>query len=277
MSGIPSQERILSLACFEGLRLLRSYRSRYPDRKAGELIELITKIETDAPDLDFASGLFLDDLIDRDSSMDGIHFYQLCIKSILLKHRPSWSRTMRHGRRRFLNSIDSNYRDVFSAAGLLDDPLLPNVVAWWDDISGHSRLFSDQNKMERGRSAEMLTIEFEKQRLAELGIDKTPEWPGLDDNFAGYDVLSYDLDGESVVNQLIEVKSTTASPLRFFVTRNEWEQAQKAGDSYIFHIWDMAKQSPILHVRTLRHIEPHMPSDSGKGQWTLALVPVGAQ
>jgi hypothetical protein len=42
---------------------------------------------------------------------------------------------------------------------------------------------SHQNKQER--EAEALTIEYERNRLKSLGINKEPEWIGLDDTFAG--------------------------------------------------------------------------------------------
>lgn len=45
---------------------------------------------------------------------------------------------------------------------------------------------------------------------------------------------------------MIEVKSTIASPLRFIVSRNEWEQADKFGPAYLFHVWDMQKNPPVL-------------------------------
>src|SRR5690606_33808172 len=109
-----------------------------------------------------------------------------------LKHQPIWSKAMRSGRRRFVQTLDANDQDVFAAAGLMDDPTPHHVVIWWDAVSGYARLMFDQEKMEQGRFAEILTIDHERSRLNALGINKEPEWPGFDDNYAGYDVLSYD-------------------------------------------------------------------------------------
>ena len=128
--------------------------------------------------------------------------------------------------------------------------------------------------MEQGRAAEILTLEHERARLASIGITKEPEWPGLDDNFAGYDVLSYDQGPSGLVNRLIEVKSTTVSPLRFIITRNEWDKAKKAGASYIFHVWDMKPEKPVLHERGVKDVEPHIPDDNGKGSWKNAEIPL---
>ncbi len=79
-------------------------------------------------------------------------------------------------------------------------------------------MFIDIKKMSQTREAEVLTLAHERKRLNELGIDKELRWVGLDDCFAGYDVLSYDPGEFAPTNRMIEVKSTTTSPLRFVVT-----------------------------------------------------------
>ncbi len=127
---------------------------------------------------------------------------------------------------------------LFRQAELLDDEPDDVVVAWWDRVTGQVRLESDQQRLERARRAERLTIDAEKKRLSELGIKLKPKWIGLDDNTAGYDVLSYDPGIPEPTNKLIEVKSTIASPLRFILTRGEWDKAKSIGSSYCFHIWD---------------------------------------
>tara|TARA_R110002051_G_scaffold2830_1_gene14764 strand:+ start:11605 stop:12231 length:627 start_codon:yes stop_codon:yes gene_type:complete len=207
--------------------------------------------------------------------MDGMAFYQECIKVVVVQHQPLWAKAMRSGRKRFVQGLDFDDQDVFRAAGLMSDPPDEDVVLWWDAVSGLARLITDAEKMNQGRQAELLTIQRERERLKAEGVDKEPEWPGLDNNFAGYDVLSYRLGAHGLINQMIEVKSTTASPLRFFVTRNEWSQAAKAGDAYIFHVWDMAKNPPELHVRTVEQVAQHIPTDNNKGQWSNATVPLG--
>jgi hypothetical protein len=149
------------------------------------------------------------------------------------------------------------------------------VALWWDSVAGFARMLTDLEKMKQAREAEGLTMEYERQRLKELQIDKEPEWKGLDDNFAGYDVLSYDLGEFSPTNRMIEVKSTTVSPLRFIITRNEWEQAIKFGSAYRFHVWDMLKTPPILYERTSEQVALHIPSDNEKGKWKTAEIPLG--
>ena len=274
MTVVISTERIFSLPCFEGLRLLRRYMDDFRDISLPDLLSLIDRVEADAPSLDMEASVQLSTLVEADCPLDGPTFYQSCIRAILLKHQPIWSKTMRSGRKRFVNSLNPDDQDVFAAAGLLDDFAPPNVVTWWDEVSGFGRVISDQAKIEQGRAAEMLTLERERSRLKGIGILREPEWPGLDDNFAGYDVLSYEHGPTGVVNRLIEVKSTIVSPLRFFITRHEWRKAKNTGGRYIFHIWDMSKEPPVLHTRSVAEVAPHIPTDNGKGSWNNAVIPV---
>jgi hypothetical protein len=74
---------------------------------------------------------------------------------------------------------------------------------------------------------------------------------------------------------LIEVKSTISSPLRFILTRGEWERAKDGGPAYHFHIWDMQKVPPILYQRTVLQVAAHIPSDNEKGKWKTAEIPLG--
>jgi hypothetical protein len=267
-------ERVFSLPCFEGLRLFRRYRTVHPDLPVPDLLALIEAVEADAHSLDMEASVYLSELVEKDCPLDGHLFYQTCIKSYLLKHQPIWARLIRQGRQRFVKKLNPNDQDIFAAAGLMDKPTPLHVVTWWDAVSGYARLVTDQEKLEQGRAAEMLSLEYERTRLLALGIHLEPEWPGFDDNFAGYDILSYNNGPHGIANKLIEVKSTTASPLRFIVTRNEWDKAEQAGDAYSFHIWDMGKNPPVLIERSVAEVAPHIPADSGKGKWTNAQVPV---
>lgn len=274
MTDIPSTERVFALSAFEGVRLIRIYAAKQPECAIAELLTIIEKVEPDGANLDLEVSAYLHELVEPDCPLSGDGFYQACISAVVTKHQPIWSKAMRQGRMRFLGTLEVNDRDIFAAAGLEKDPPSPNVVAWWDSISCFARLATDLEKMVQARAAEQLTIDHEIKRLKELGIDKAPVWKGLDDNFAGYDVLSFDKGEFGLLNRMIEVKSTTASPLRFFLTRPEWEQALKAGSAYIFHAWDMAKNPPVLYVRTSAQVAPHIPTDNEKGKWSSAEIPL---
>ena len=277
MSSTISTERLFSLPCFEGLRLFRKYMADHPDLTIPDLLNLIDRVEADAHSLDMEASVYLSELVEKDCPLEGRAFYQTCIKSVLLKHQPIWARLMRQGRQRFVKNLDPDDQDIFVAAGLMENPTPRHVVMWWDSLSGYARLFADRQKIEQGRAAEILSLKHERRRLNDIGIDHEPQWPGFDDNFAGYDVLSYDYREGRIANRLIEVKSTAISPLRFMVTRNEWDKAVQASDAYLFHIWDMKAAKPVLHIRSVAEIAPHIPSDNGKGKWANAQIPVTSQ
>lgn len=281
MTGAPSTDRLFSLSCFEGLRLIRQYSRQHPALSPLEVVDLVLSVEADAMSLDMEAAIHLNENVAVDCPLDGEPFYQGCIKAVVVTHQPIWARSMRQGRMRFIHSLVDNPKhrdddlDVFSAAGLMRNPPSEQVVAWWDDILSHARLAIDIEKMAQARKAESLTIERERQRLAELGIERLPEWKGLDDNYAGYDVLSFDMKDGAEINIMIEVKSTVASPLRFYLSRNEWKTADAIGEAYKFHIWNMATDPPQLYERTVEQVRPHIPSDNEKGKWSNADIPLG--
>jgi hypothetical protein len=275
MTTVISTERVFALSAFEGVRLIRGYVAEQPQTPLNEILIIIEHVEADAAGLDLEAAAYLHGLVEEGCVLDGDEFYQACISAVVTKHQPNWCKAMKQGRMRFLDSLDANEHDVFVAAGISRNPAPMNVVTWWDKVTGFARLLGDIEKMVQARAAEQLSIDHEIARLAQLGINLVPEWKGLDDNFAGYDVLSYDMGDSGPVSKMIEVKSTIASPLRFIVTRNEWDQAAKVGAAYIFHVWDMAKAPSILYERTSAQIAPHIPADNEDGKWKTAEIPIG--
>jgi len=270
-AGIPF-ERIFSMPAFEGLRVLRLYMEKQPKLSIQDLVQLIEKIEPDAYSLDLHAAVRLVTLIDTSTPNDGVTFYRGCISAVLLQHQPVWLRVLIQGRSRFLQKLGRDEYSLFRQADLLDDEPDEIVVTWWDRVTGLVRLEGDKLKQER--RAERLSLESEKRRLVELGISLKPVWMGLEDNTAGYDILSYDPGVSAPINKLIEVKSTIASPLRFILTRGEWDKAKSVGAAYCFHIWDLQRDPPILYVKSFDNVEPHIPADSDKGKWKTVEIPV---
>ena len=269
-------KRLFSRSCFEGLRILRNHSQANPSLRISELLELVMRVESDAASLDMEAAAHLHQSGFPECPTDGNPFYQGCIKGFIVTYRPNWAKSMRQGRMRFAESLDSDQKDVFEAAGLLQSFPSMEVVLCWDEIVGNVRLAIDNEKLLQARKAEKLTINYERQRLNKIGISKQPEWTGLDDNLAGYDVLSYDIRNGNEVNRMIEVKSTVASPLRFYLSRNEWNTASSVGDAYCFHIWDMAANPPALYEFTVAQVYPHIPADNKKGRWRNVEIPIGA-
>jgi hypothetical protein len=269
------------MSAFEGLRIIRRESASSPGLVAEELTQLILQIESDANTLDLEASHYLDEIVDDDLPVTGIEFYRGCISSILIFALPDWAKLITLGRRRFVQKLyGEEFRDVkslFRQAGLLNEPPTDSDIAWWDFVSGRVRLAGDKLKLERAREAEKLSLQLEESRLIKDGVTKKPQWIAIEDNTAGYDVLSYTKNDYGLINKLIEVKSTIASPLRFFITRNEWEQALEVGSAYHFHIWDMQHTPPRLYEKTTDDIAPHIPIDNEKGKWQTAIIPIGGR
>lgn len=266
--------RLFSMPAFEGLRALRIQARLNTALSIAELVSIVHRIDPDADGYDFEAAITLHEIVTPGIPCEGITFYQECVTTLLLHKRPIWGRMITLGRTRFVNKLDRDERSIFREAGLLIDPPTDEVVKWWDNIKAQFRLDADQAKMDTARIGEKLSIAFEKKRLLSIGIKVDPQWTAIDDETAGYDVLSFNKNEFGLINKLIEVKSTIASPLRFFLSRNEWEKALGFKDAYHFHIWDLKKEIPVLYERTVSDIEPHIPQDNQKGKWKTVEIPV---
>ena len=271
--------QLFSMPAFEGLRMLRLYAERHPDRSIDALIEIIRTVEADATSYDFPAARSLHEITPRSAPNHDVGFYRICLASALLAELPEWAKLVTLGRGRFIRRLKTpEYRDVrslFRQAHLLDEPPSLDDIGWWDELQSHVRSRQDTERMARARRAELLSLDLETERCSALGIPTKPIWMAIEDNTAGYDILSYAMGEFGPLNRLIEVKSTIASPLRFFLTRNEWEQALVFGSSFVFHIWNLQVEPPALFEKKVCEVAPHVPKDNAKGQWKTAQIPVG--
>jgi hypothetical protein len=269
-------ERLFTMPAFEGVKTIRNQIAQNPSLSIAEAIAIVQRIELDVRALDLEASAALIQVLPGELPNDGAHFYRGCIRELLVAYRPVWTRTILQGRSRFYSTLERDEQSLFRQTGILEDPPDDEFVTWWDVLTGEMRLIRSADQLARGREAERLTIAYELARLEREGVKERPKWTGLDDNTKGYDVTSYEMKEGALVNKLIEVKSTVASPMRFIVTRNEWEQANRSGPAYVFHIWDMTRQPPALHVRTVEQVRIHIPSDNENGKWKDAEIPLGA-
>lgn len=265
--------RVFSMSAFEGLRVLRLRQVSYPGTSLTELADLIRRVDPDGASHDFDAAFQLDPIVIPAAVAHEVPgFYQHCIEAAIPRFRPLWGRIITLGRSVFVQKLSRDEAQCFRSAGLLEDPPTRPVILWWDRVAAIARLRSDQEKMERARKAEEMSLEYETRRMRALGINRTPVWMSIEDNTAGYDIQSFDVGSEGPVARLIEVKSTIASPLRFFLTRNEWEIARKFGPAYHFHVWDL--RGPQLHECSVADIMPHIPTDNERGKWSNVMIPI---
>jgi hypothetical protein len=263
------------MSAFEALRLVRLRRPEYPDMDFRRLADLIRKIEADGASHDYEAAVLLEPVVVPDALPDNaLAFYQHCVEASIYTFQPVWGRIITLGRKKFVQKLSRDEVQCFDAGGLLIDPPTDEIIAWWDRIAAHARRQGDEVRLARAREAEQMSLRFESERIANLGINEPVVWTSIEDNTAGYDILSYDLGQVGSVVRLIEVKSTIVSPLRFILTRNEWNTAIKFGAAYHFHIWDMTTRR--LHERTAAQIAPHVPKDNEKGRWKDAEIPLSS-
>ena len=265
--------RHLSMSAFNALAAVRRYLVTYPEVEPTSAATSIQRNDADFSGSDFDAALSLHsllpaDLVFREFQPD----LRMAIKLVIFHHRPWWIQAAPYGRERLVSAIGREVgegRDELQslrAAGLFDEFPSTDVVAWWDELGHLVRLEKEQQLLQQGREGERLTLAHERSRLRKLGIRLEPKWISIEDNLAGYDILSFDTGPVAPVHRLIEVKSSSRDIPHIFISRNEWEAALRYGDRYVFHVWHLPTQ--ILIERTVAEIQLNIPIDQGSGRWT---------
>lgn len=255
------------MSAFVALIGLRRYLSDHPDAPVEEAAVSLQRSDADLAAADFVGALRLhEQLADHVDFSDPIVGLRDGLGILIETHRPWWCHFFPHGRQRLATALTQDELQTFRSAGLFDENPALGVVQWWDTFASLIRTADDERNNAQGRHGERLSLHYERQRLANLGIYDEPKWIALDDNSAGYDIQSYDLTEYGPKNRLIEVKSSQRSPPRMILTRNEWSSAVKYGEAYVFHLWQLPSEE--LTVLTVADIAHHIPEDVGKGRWT---------
>jgi hypothetical protein len=261
------------LSAFLGLVRLRKLRAKYPGSSDNELIgaHAVSAASNLAADVITAVALSHELILDTlEEDADSMRRY---LRWILSAYEAPWMTTVLRGRSALQQAAPPAVLQCFSYAGLLDDAPDTDALEWWDAQVELLRASSNQHLKVRGRIGERLTLEYERRRLSDLGIEVKPKWTALDDEWAGYDVLSFELDSTGrLKNRLIEVKACSSKPLRIFITRNEWRRALEARDAYVFQIWYLPTQ--LMVELTWEDIDVNIPVDKGLGTWSEVMVEI---
>ena len=255
------------MSAFVALIGLRRYLNAHPDTPVEEAAVSLQRSDADLAAADFAGALRLHEQLAGDVDFtDPIAGLRAGLGILIAAHRPWWCRFFPYGRQRLATALTQDELQTFRSAGLFDEKPPCEVVEWWDAFASLMRTADDEQKNAQGRHGERLSLEYERQRLIEVGISEEPKWVALDDNSAGYDIQSYDLTEYGLKNRLIEVKSSKRSPPRMIITRGEWDTAMKYGDAYTFHLWQLPMEKLIS--LTVDEIATHIPNDCGNGRWS---------
>ena len=265
-------QRHLTMSALGAAIAIRRYLQNHPDASADAAALAIRRSDADFMSSDFESALELHEILPIHLVFETYHDnLRECLEFLLLKHRPWWIQAIPYGRERVASAIgegsDEGRDELQSlrAAGLYTDPVTEEAVQWWDRLARAVRSDIDDRLLLQGRAAERLSLEYERARLKSLGILKVPHWKSIEDNGAGFDIHSYDVGAVEPISRLIEVKSSTRTPVRIILSKNEWAAALRYGDSYVFHIWELPAQR--LVEKTVKEIASHIPVDQGEGTW----------
>lgn len=112
-------------------------------------------------------------------------------------------------------------------------------------ISKEQLLENLEKQNEYGEKAEILVIDYEKQRLN----GKSPILHiALEDAGAGYDIKSYVNEESKEHDKYIEVKCYSPETKRFFISRNEIETSKKLGNHYFLYLVDSTFNEPPIII-----------------------------
>jgi hypothetical protein len=195
------------------------------------------------------------------------------ILEIAKSDRPLWARAAILGREKALRCFDEDLAQCFRDADLLGKPISPDSHSWWESLAREIRQLQEIEQSRIGAIAEQLTLDYERRRLLELGIQATPYAVSLEDQTLGYDVRSYAVQHDgSVIPIFIEVKGTMASEAQFFLSKNEWNACLRMHPQYSVYVWEV--NSCRLTVLTREDLKGHIPVDQGQGTWTSVRIPL---
>lgn len=109
-----------------------------------------------------------------------------------------------------------------------------------------------QNQYKIGLKGEKLALEYERERLASLGLqpDLYIKHLSVESDSYGYDFISADVIDGKLEMIYVEVKSTTDQyDTPFFVSKNQVEVSKEKGKHYrIFRIFDISSMSPYFYI-----------------------------
>jgi hypothetical protein len=257
--------RHFSVSAFTALQRLRQYTSEHGVDSVSAAAAL-SVIDATFAAADMEAGLSLDRLLSPETRFDDYPAsLRVAIETLIAHHLPWWRPFFPAGRKPVLDALTDSERQLFSNAGLVDTVPTEAALEWWYRIQATVRGEKDASQSLQGGVAEILTLEHERARLKDLGIDLQPELSGFETNGLGYDVKSYDPGPFGPVARLIEVKSSKHTPPRLILTRGEWKAALQYGDAFLFHFWRL----PTKHLKalTVSDMGAHIPDNRGAGSW----------
>ncbi len=179
---------------------------------------------------------------------------------------PSWIQSLSKGPKSARSRLDSiDIKQIFEELGLLVDVRMMDIHAkkWWSRMKSLQYALIQEKNAETGMAGEELSMKYEYKRTG-----KMPVQVSLESDSYGYDISSV-FSKKKKKKLRIEVKTSRDSweIARLHLTRNEFGTSRKHTDSYIFHLWDISEDTPLLLKVKVSEVVKHCPEDSGDGVW----------
>lgn len=189
------------------------------------------------------------------------------ITYLISSHDYPWKQFAHRGRQWVLERLSPNEFQSFKAAGLTEIEMRDEIREWWDCLTTNIKTDS----LDFGfREWEKRSFELEKKRLASEGCPLLCKWVALEDNFIGYDILTYQKTINGWQKHYVEVKSSETGIFRFHLSYREAAVALRSPDNYSLHFWDT--KSETLSELSGMELLAHLPVDQGQGKWQEVLV-----
>ena len=178
-----------------------------------------------------------------------------------------WKQFSHRGRKWVLEKLSPNELQSFKAAGLTEVQMRDQIREWWDCLTTNIKTDSLDFAF---REWEKRSFELEQKRLASEGCPMPCQWVALEDNFIGYDILTYQKTMNGWQKHYVEVKSSETGIFRFHLSYREARIAIRFPSNYSLHFWDT--KSETLSVLSGSDLLAHLPVDQGQGKWQEVLV-----
>ena len=152
---------------------------------------------------------------------------------------------------------------------------------WWAVVQ--SKAYSENlTEVINGVKGEDLSMRYERRKLKNQGLTGyEPKKISTKNSMAGYDIESWEkIDEEEPKKIFIEVKFTERNYVRFFLSRNEFDTAEKFKNDYLIHFWqddqvDTEEPTPTREF-SFEWLKNNVPEDHGcHSYWNKVLIDEG--
>lgn len=204
----------------------------------------------------------LDMKIEFNNVADRKIIIQDALKALIIENSYPWKRVIKYGRSHLSNQLTANEKQVFEAADLLIENPNKQIVDWWSELES---LTSKVQENRGFRDWENRSLQKEIKVLESEQCPHQPVWVALNDNFLGYDILSYRRIGNDWIPFYIEVKSTDSGLSKFLISDREIQTLVQSPNSYQIDFWQASSGHLIEILGT--QILQHIPTNNGNGRW----------